>query len=119
MSLRRYYEDADLAFKVREAGYRTVYVPHSEVIHFEGQSHGTDLKKGLKSYQKVNEKTFRAKWFKQFRNRVKPSLTDLQLEKDRNIEQRVLVLDYAIPQPNQDAGSYAAVEEMKDRKSVV
>lgn len=108
-----YYEDADLAFKVREAGYRTVYVPHSEVIHFEGQSHGTDLKKGLKAYQKVNEKTFRAKWFKQFRNRVKPSLTELQLEKDRNIEQRVLVLDYAIPQPNQDAGSYAAVEEMK------
>ena len=50
-----YYEDTDLSFKVRDAGYKVLYVPHSEVIHFEGQSHGTDVTKGLKQYQVVNE----------------------------------------------------------------
>lgn len=108
-----YYEDTDLAFKVREAGFKTVYVPHSVVVHFEGQSHGTDITKGLKRYQVVNEKTFQEKWYGAFRNKVKPSLENLKTEKDRNIEQRVLVIDYASPMPNKDAGSYAAIQEMK------
>ena len=31
-----YYEDTDLAFKLREAGFRTLYCPQSTVIHYEG-----------------------------------------------------------------------------------
>ncbi|MGF1774964.1 glycosyltransferase [Vibrio wakamikoensis] len=108
-----YYEDTDLAFKVRDAGFKTVYVPHSEVVHFEGQSHGTDVTKGLKRYQVINEGTFRQKWFKQYRNNGKPSFENLRFEKDRNVDQRVLVIDYASPMPNKDAGSYAAIQEMK------
>ncbi|MDC0601786.1 glycosyltransferase [Aliiglaciecola sp.] len=108
-----YYEDTDLAFKVREAGYKTVYVPTSEVVHFEGQSHGTDVTKGLKRYQVVNEKTFRNKWFKVFKHNGKASLDNLRFEKDRNIDQRILVIDFASPQPNKDAGSYAVVQEIK------
>lgn len=108
-----YYEDTDLAFKVRDAGYKTVYVPTSEVVHFEGQSHGRDVTKGLKRYQVVNEKTFRNKWFKAFKHNGKASLENLRIEKDRNIDQRILVIDYASPQPNKDAGSYAAIQEIK------
>lgn len=108
-----YYEDTDLAFKVRAAGYKTVYVPHSVVIHFEGQSHGTDVTKGLKRYQVINENTFRSKWFKEYRNNGKASFENLRFEKDRNIDQRILVIDYASPMPNKDAGSYAAIQEMK------
>jgi phosphomannomutase/GT2 family glycosyltransferase len=108
-----YYEDTDLAFKVRDAGFKTVYVPHSVVVHFEGQSHGTDVTKGLKRYQVINEATFRQKWFKAFRSNGSPSLENLAYEKDRNIDQRVLVIDYASPMPNKDAGSYAAIQEIK------
>ncbi|MAP21502.1 MAG: glycosyl transferase [Alteromonadaceae bacterium] len=108
-----YYEDTDLAFKVRDAGFKTLYVPASVVIHFEGQSHGTDVTKGLKRYQVVNEKTFRSKWFKAFKHNGSPSLENLKIEKDRNIDQRVLVIDYASPSPNKDAGSYAAIQEIK------
>jgi O-antigen biosynthesis protein len=108
-----YYEDTDLAFKVRDAGYKTIYVPFSEVVHFEGQSHGTDVTKGLKQYQVINEKTFRAKWFKAFKNNGKASLQSLKLEKDRNIDARVLVIDYATPMPQNDAGSYAVIQEIK------
>lgn len=108
-----YYEDTDLAFKVREAGYKTLYVPFSEVVHFEGQSHGTDITKGLKQYQVINEKTFRAKWFKAFKNNGTASLQNLKTEKDRNINARILVIDYTTPMPNNDAGSYAAIQEIK------
>ncbi|MBZ2163620.1 glycosyltransferase [Alteromonas stellipolaris] len=108
-----YYEDTDLAFKVRSAGHKTVYVPHSVVMHFEGKSHGKDLSSGLKRFQKINEKIFREKWFKHYRNGKDANLNAMSLEKDRNVDQRILVLDHAVPTPNKDAGSYAAIQEMK------
>ncbi|GGW48449.1 glycosyltransferase [Alishewanella tabrizica] len=108
-----YFEDTDIAFKVRDKGYRTVFTPFSKVIHFEGKSHGKDVTKGLKRYQVINQKTFASKWYKAFRNNGKASLENMMIEKDRNVGARVLVIDYATPQPNKDAGSYAAVQEMK------
>tara|TARA_R110002049_G_scaffold142673_3_gene304566 strand:- start:4140 stop:6926 length:2787 start_codon:yes stop_codon:yes gene_type:complete len=108
-----YFEDTDLAFKVRKAGYKTIYTPFSQVVHFEGQSHGTDITKGLKKNQVLNQKKFGAKWFKAFRENGVASLDNLLIEKDRNVEHRVLVLDYATPQPDKDAGSYAAIQEIK------
>ncbi|MEP0356631.1 glycosyltransferase [Paraglaciecola sp.] len=108
-----YYEDADLAFKVAAAGYKVLYVPHSEVTHLEGRSNGTDVTKGLKQYQTVNEATFRRKWFSVFKHYPKPDLKELSIEKDRKAEQRILVIDYATPMMGMDAGSYAAVQEVK------
>ncbi|MGR5322977.1 glycosyltransferase [Vibrio sp. DNB22_17_1] len=107
-----YYEDTDIAFKVRDAGFKTVYTPMSQVVHFEGQSHGKDVSKGLKQYQVVNESKFRAKWFKQYRHNGEEGV-DLHLQKDRGIDYRVLVIDYATPDQHADAGSYAAIQEMK------
>lgn len=109
----RYFEDTDLAFKVRDAGYKTIYTPFSQVIHFEGQSHGTDVTKGLKKYQVINQSTFGEKWFRSFSDNGVSSPTNMMLEKDRNIAYRVLVLDAHTPRPNTEAGAYAAVQEMK------
>src|SRR5438876_5877765 len=53
-----YYEDTDLAFKVRQAGYKVLYQPLSEVIHYEGATGGTDLATGTKNYQDINRSTF-------------------------------------------------------------
>ncbi len=108
-----YFEDTDLAFKVRKAGYDTVYTPFSQVVHFEGKSHGTDITKGLKKNQVTNQKKFGTKWYKSFRDNGVASFDNLMIEKDRQVEHRVLVLDYATPQPDKDAGSYAAVQEIK------
>ena len=41
-----YFEDTDLAFKVREAGRAVVYQPLSVVVHYEGVSSGTDRRRG-------------------------------------------------------------------------
>src|SRR5207247_2797812 len=46
-----YYEDTDLAFKVRQAGYKVLYQPLSEVIHYEGATGGTYITTGTKKYR--------------------------------------------------------------------
>ena len=46
-----YYEDTDLAFRLRQTGFRVIYQPASVVIHHEGVSHGTDTSSGVKAYQ--------------------------------------------------------------------
>lgn len=107
-----YYEDTDLAFKIREAGYRTVYTPHAEVIHFEGMSHGRDTNSGFKKYQTVNAPKFASKWGHAFAHNGQVG-TELWRNKDRGIRYRALVIDYATPEPDKNAGAYAAIQEMR------
>ena len=57
-----YCEDSDLAFRLREQGYRVVYQPRSRVVHYEGISHGTTLTGGVKAFQVRNQGIFRARW---------------------------------------------------------
>ncbi|WP_240906014.1 glycosyltransferase [Thiorhodococcus mannitoliphagus] len=107
-----YYEDTDLAFKVRAAGYRTLYCPHAEVIHFEGMSNGRDISTGLKKYQTINASKFCAKWVDAYQHNGRCGET-LWRHKDRGVRFRALVLDYATPEPDKNAGAYAAVQEMR------
>jgi len=106
-----YYEDTDLAFKVRDAGYRTYYCPSSTVVHFEGMSNGTDLDSGVKKFQSVNAPKFRKKWRHAYRYNGKEGV-DLITEKDREIDFRVLLVDHSTPRPDMDAGSYAVCQEI-------
>ncbi|WP_428929908.1 glycosyltransferase [Marinibacterium sp. SX1] len=107
-----YFEDTDFSFKVREAGYKTYFVPSSIVYHFEGMTSGTDTSSGFKRYQEVNRPKFKRRWAAAYagfgEQGVKPDL-----EKDRGITGRVLFIDYATPRPDRDAGSYAAIQEIK------
>lgn len=57
-----YYEDVDLSFALRAAGWKLLYEPASLVSHLEGGTAGTDLGRGLKSYQVRNRDVFAAKW---------------------------------------------------------
>jgi GT2 family glycosyltransferase len=58
-----YYEDTDLCFAARQAGYKVYYCHDSEVIHHEGITAGTDIQSGYKAYQAINRKKFQAKWW--------------------------------------------------------
>lgn len=54
-----YWEETDLAFRVREKGYKVVYTPFAQVIHYEGMTAGKDVKSGgMKRYQEINKKKF-------------------------------------------------------------
>lgn len=57
-----YYEDTDLCFTVRQAGYKVVYCHNSEVVHHEGITAGTDTASGYKAYQVINQHKFVEKW---------------------------------------------------------
>ena len=107
-----YFEDTDFAFKVREAGYTTWFVPSSIVYHYEGMTSGTDVSTGFKKYQEVNRPKFKRRWANAYANFGKEGHQP-DLEKDRGIVGRVLFIDYATPRMDRDAGSYAAIQEIK------
>ncbi len=107
-----YFEDTDLAFKVREAGYTTWCIPSSVVYHYEGMTSGTDTASGFKRFQEVNRPKFKRRWSQAF-SRFGQDGQQPDLEKDRGIVGRVLVVDQGVPRPDRDAGSYAAIKEIE------
>lgn len=100
-----YCEDSDLAFRVRKAGYQLYYCPTSEVVHYEGISHGTDTGSGIKAYQVANQKKLRERWQDELALH-EPNGEHVVLARDRAWQKEtVLIVDHYVPQPDRDAGS--------------
>ena len=57
-----YYEDTDLCFTLRKLGYKVVYCPRCEIVHFEGATASKDPHQGFKRFQEINRKKFVEKW---------------------------------------------------------
>lgn len=106
-----YYEDTDLAFAVRTAGYRTVVQPKAVVVHHEGVSNGTDLSTGVKKHQELNRKVFVEKWADTLAAEHLPEASprNLWLARQRGTRGHhgpiVLVKDHQVPRPDFDSGS--------------
>ena len=98
-----YYEDTDLAFKVRAARRRVVYQPRSQLIHFEGVSHGKSTDRGIKKHQAENQAVFQAKWEHVLASHGACVPTALPV--DRTVRGRILVVDATTPTPDKDSGS--------------
>lgn len=99
-----YYEDTDLAFAVRQKGYRVIYQPRSAVVHFEGVSSGTDLTAGVKRYQVVNQAKFLDKWKHVLATHGRAEDNPAR-SADRRYAKHVLIVDAVTPTPDQDSGS--------------
>ena len=108
-----YYEDTDLAFKIRALGKRVMYAANSVVIHFEGMSNGRSTDTGVKRFQNVNAPKFRKKWRQSYVNNGVAARENVWRNQDRGISYRALMIDYATPRPDIDAGGYAAIQEIK------
>jgi GT2 family glycosyltransferase/glycosyltransferase involved in cell wall biosynthesis len=108
-----YYEDTDLAFKVRQAGYRVLYQPLSEVIHHEGATGGTDISTGAKKHQEINLSTFAEVWSDELAKR--PINGDVTfLERPRTPSgKNILVIDHHLPMPDRDSGSLRMFQILK------
>jgi GT2 family glycosyltransferase/glycosyltransferase involved in cell wall biosynthesis len=107
-----YYEDTDLAMKVRALGKRVIYQPLSEVVHYEGASSGTDITQGVKRYQEINRHFFLSKWREQLEAYGEPG--DLsRATSDRSAKARVLIIDADTPTPDKDSGSVTAFQYMR------
>ena len=109
-----YYEDTDLAFRVRQAGYRVVYQPLSQVVHFEGISNGKDTTQGLKTYQVVNQQKFYRRWRDILESEHFPNGKNVFLAKDRSRSRKqILVIDHYVPHYDNDAGGRCTFMWMK------
>lgn len=109
-----YYEDTDLAFRLRAAGHVVLYQPRSAVVHFEGISHGTDTGGGVKAHQLVNQLRMRERWQDELTHRHYENGTYVMRARDRAHGRRiVLVIDHYVPQPDRDAGSRAILAAMR------
>jgi GT2 family glycosyltransferase len=106
------FEDADLSFKIRAAGYSTWFIPNSVVALDQVTSNelAPDDKSGaLKQASKIE---FKRRWITAF-NAFGSDRACPDIEKDRGIIGRILFFDHATPRPDRDAGSYAALQEMR------
>ena len=105
-----YYEDTDLAFRVRAAGYRVYYQPWSQVLHFEGVTAGRDETKpqGMKRFQAINQ----AKFFERWRSVLADHGArdqDLERQKERRVRRRAFLVDVYVPTPDRESGSLRLV----------
>lgn len=109
-----YCEDSDLAFEVRKNGFKVMYQPQSIVIHFEGISHGTDEKSGLKKYQVENKVKFEEKWKKVLKKEHFENAVNVFEARDRShVKKCVLVIDHYVPHYDKDAGSRTVYQYLK------
>jgi GT2 family glycosyltransferase/SAM-dependent methyltransferase len=100
-----YCEDSDLAFEVRKRGFKVAYQPRSEVVHFEGASHGTDVSQNTRSYKVRQTETLKAKWRAELAHQF-PNGTNIFHARDRSAGRKtILIIDHYVPQIDKDAGS--------------
>lgn len=107
-----YYEDTDLAFKVRAAGKKVYYQPASVIVHYEGVSNGTDTSSGIKAYQVTNHKKFFEKWKDTLADHYRNAECVFKA-RDRSWDKPcVVVVDHYVLQPDRDAGSRSTLAIM-------
>jgi GT2 family glycosyltransferase/glycosyltransferase involved in cell wall biosynthesis len=103
-----YYEDVDLAFKIRETGRRVLYQPRAVVVHHEGVTAGRDAQSGVKAHQTANARTFLERWRGRLASHHHPG-REVRRARERGVRFRVLFLDHCTPEPDKDAGSGAVL----------
>ncbi len=99
-----YYEDTDLAFKVRQSGRKVLYQPLSVVVHYEGVTSGTDTSCGSEEISGGQSDHLHDR----LGNRAGGQTGERRpgLLRERQIgKKRILVIDHHLPMPDRDSGS--------------
>jgi len=107
-----YYEDTDLAMRVRAAGRKVRYQPAARVLHLEGASAGTDTTRGMKAWQPVNQRRFAARWAAELARQPTLRMPPGRAARHRAAP-RLLFIDERAPTPDRDSGSVRIVGVMR------
>lgn len=107
-----YSEDSDLCLSIKKSGFRVIYQPFAEVVHYEGGTQGTDVNKGIKAHQINNQKIFYAKWKSYLSDHRDGSEENSLLESNRKKGLNILYIDHYVPEYDKDAGSLTAFNFM-------
>jgi GT2 family glycosyltransferase len=106
-----YYEDTDLAFRVRRAGYEVIYQPATTIVHFEGLTHGkVKSKMQAKTPSKnliANRQKFFERWSELLLSEHAPPETRTWSAADRRRGPGLLVLSEVPLTPNGGAAAAA------------
>lgn len=78
-----YYEDTDLAFRLRRQGLQTYFEPRSRVTHEEGGSYGRTRFSKAKRRQWLNRIKFRARWKQVLVQQCRASAQNISIACDR------------------------------------
>ncbi len=101
-----YYEDTDLCLRVKKnLGLKVIYQPTAVVYHDEGTSYGVDTSQEGKHHQEANRAVFRQRWLEELATQHADNGTAPELEKERGVTFRALVLDARTLYPDRDSGS--------------
>ena len=105
-----YYEDTDLAFRIRSKGLKVRLQPMAVIVHHEGITSGTDINEGAKRYQAVNREKFLERWDAELASYPEPihdpdNGSEVRRARDHRLRGRVLIIDAYTPEPDQDSGS--------------
>lgn len=106
-----YYEDTDLAFRVRERGLRVLVQPDARVVHVEGASAGTDPTRGMKAAQVRNREVFASRWHDALATRPEDPVMAGRVPRAGMTE--VLIVDNLTPVPGRDSASLRLVNLMR------
>jgi GT2 family glycosyltransferase len=109
-----YYEDTDLCFAIRKLGYKVLYQPKSQLIHYEGISSGTDITSGIKQYQEVNRSKFLTKWKTELKQHYFPDANHVpQAARRHQGEKTILIIDSYVPLYDKESGCVRLFEILK------
>jgi GT2 family glycosyltransferase/ubiquinone/menaquinone biosynthesis C-methylase UbiE len=117
--LPAYYEDTDLCFSIRQLGYKVLYQPKSQLIHFEGISSGTDITSGVKKHQESNRKKFQLKRQEELTKHFTADTNNVNNGARRHSHSpTILVIDSYVPLYDQESGSCRLYNIVKIFKSL-
>lgn len=106
-----YYEDTDLAMRLRSKGYKIHYQPLSTLVHYEGISNGRNEGSGVKKFQETNQVTFQKRWKNELSQHY-PWGHPVEEAMNRQHPKRVLLVETTTPRPDRDAGSICVLNLM-------
>ena len=107
-----YFEDSDLCMSVRASGKKVFVQPMSVVVHYERVSANASVENATTKLQKQSRPKFIAKWGGVLADHPRAD-EPWDIVKDINAKRRCLFFDWRTPRIDEDAGSYAALQEMR------
>ena len=108
-----YYEETDLAFAARKAGYRVLYQPKSVVFHLEGESYGRQDNPKRTALLERNKARLLEKWGEEIRGHEPPAVKNRAGAAWRSSRGRLLLVDTNVPETDKDSGSIRMFEVVR------
>lgn len=94
-----YFEDVDLCRAAQTRGLRVRHVPAARVVHFGGQSYGSDGAPAKDVAFALAQRTFRHKWKHEFTENAKALRAETKASRGT-----ILIVDVHVPRPDVEGG---------------